>query len=105
METIPPHAPQLYILIYWKQIGIWIRNDFAAVYILTYILIQGLYHGMTSTRAWIYCMYINRHTHQKSLKKYMKSWRSRLARLNGMFDTYIKENYKVVDYQIKTPSM
>jgi hypothetical protein len=22
-----------------------------------------------------------------------------------MFDTYIKENYKVVDYQIKAPSM
>jgi len=22
-----------------------------------------------------------------------------------MFDTYIKENYKVVDYQVKTPSM
>jgi hypothetical protein len=35
----------------------------------------------------------------------MKSWRSRLARLNDMFYTYIKENYKVVDYQIKTPSM
>jgi hypothetical protein len=50
--------------------------------------------------------YVHQHTtRQKSLKKYMKSWRSRLARLNGMFDTYIKENYKVVDYQIKTPSM
>jgi hypothetical protein len=35
----------------------------------------------------------------------MKSWRSRLARLTDKFDTYIKENYKVVDYQFKTPSM
>jgi hypothetical protein len=60
---------------------------------------------MTSTRACIYCIYINKHTRQKSLKKYMKSWRSRLARLNDMFDTYIKENYKVVDYQVRTPSM
>jgi hypothetical protein len=42
-------------------------------------------------------MYINKHTRQKSLRKYMKSWRSRLARLNDMFDTYIKENYMVVD--------
>jgi len=25
--------------------------------------------------------------------------------LNDMFDTYIKENYKVVDYQVKTPTM
>ncbi len=31
----------------------------------------------------------------------MKYWRSRLARLNQKFDTYIKENYKVVDYQFK----
>jgi hypothetical protein len=60
---------------------------------------------MISTRAWIYHMYINKHTRQKSLKKYMKSWRSRLARLNDMFDSYIKENYKVVEYQVKTPSM
>jgi hypothetical protein len=67
-------------------------------------MIQGLYHGMTSTKTWIYHMYINKHTRQKSLKKYMKSWRSRLARLNDMFDSYIKENYKVVEYQIKTPS-
>ena len=49
-------------------------------------------------------MYINKHTRQKSLKKYMKSWRSRPARLNDMFDTYIKENYKVVKYHVKTPS-
>ena len=33
----------------------------------------------------------------------MRCWRSRLARLNNMFDTYIKENYKVVDYHVKTP--
>jgi hypothetical protein len=35
----------------------------------------------------------------------MKFWKSRLARLNNMFDSYIKENYKVVDYQMKAPSM
>ena len=35
----------------------------------------------------------------------MKCWRSRLARLNNMFDTYIKENYKVVEYHVKTPSL
>ena len=68
-------------------------------------MIQALYHGVISTKLWIYHMYNNKHTRQKSLKKYMKSWRSRLARLNDKFDTYIKENYKVVDYQIKTPSM
>jgi hypothetical protein len=35
----------------------------------------------------------------------MKFWRSRLARLNNMFDTYIKENYKVVEYHVKTLSL
>jgi hypothetical protein len=35
----------------------------------------------------------------------MKFWKSRLAKLNNMFDSYIKENYKVVDYQVKAPSM
>ena len=49
-------------------------------------------------------MYRNKHTRQKSLKKYMKCWRSTLARLNNKFDTYIKENYKVVDYEVKKPS-
>jgi hypothetical protein len=68
-------------------------------------MIQGLYHGMISTRTWIYHMYINKHTRQTSLKKYMKSWRSVLARLNDIFDSYIKESYKVVEYQVKTPSM
>jgi hypothetical protein len=34
----------------------------------------------------------------------MKFWKSRLARLNDMFDSYIKENFKVVDYQVKSPS-
>jgi hypothetical protein len=50
-------------------------------------------------------MYQSKHTRQKSLRKYMKHWRSKLARLNSMFDTYIKENYKVVEYQVKTPSL
>jgi hypothetical protein len=50
-------------------------------------------------------MYQSKHTRQKSLQKYMKFWKSRLARLNSMFDSYIKENYKVEDYHVKTPSL
>ena len=46
----------------------------------------------------------NKHTRQKSLRKYMRCWRSRLARLKNMFDSYIKDNYKVVDYHVKKPS-
>jgi hypothetical protein len=64
-----------------------------------------LYHVMRSTFNRIYIIYNNKHTRQKRLKKYMKAWRSRLARLNDMFDSYIKENYKVVDYHIKGPSL
>jgi len=35
----------------------------------------------------------------------MKLWKSRLARLNNMFDSYIKENFKVVEYHVKTTSL
>ena len=50
-------------------------------------------------------LYQRKHIRQKSLQKYMKFWKSRIARLNNMFDSYIKENYKVVDYDVKTPSL
>jgi len=49
-------------------------------------------------------MYKNKNTRQKRLRKYMKFWRSKLARLNQRFGTCIKENYKVVDYEVKKPS-
>jgi len=74
-------------------------------YLLLYILIQGLYHGAKSAHIWIYHMYQSKHTRQKILQKYMKFWKSRLARLNNMFDSYIKENYKVMEYHVKTPSL
>ena len=73
-------------------------------YLLTYILIQGIYHGIRSAKIWIYYICQSKHTRQKSLQKYMKFWKSRLARLNDMFDSYIKENIKVVDYHVKSPS-
>jgi hypothetical protein len=50
-------------------------------------------------------MYHNRHTRQKSLKRYMKYWRSKLAHLNEKFSSYIKDHYKVVDYEVKKPSL
>jgi predicted glycosyltransferase involved in capsule biosynthesis len=74
-------------------------------YLLFHILIQGLYHGAKSANIWIYHMYHSKHTRQKSLQKYMKFWKPRLPRLNNMFDSYIKENYKVVEYHVKTPSL
>jgi hypothetical protein len=83
----------------------WMKYYTTITYLLTYILIQGIYHGTISAKIWIYYMYQSKHTRQKSLQKYMKFWKSRLARLNNMFDSYIKENYKVVDCQVKAPSM
>jgi hypothetical protein len=83
----------------------WMKYYTTITYLLTYILIQGLFHGTRSAKVWNYYMYQSKHTRQKSLQKYMKFWKSRLARLNNMFDSYIKENYKVVDYHVKIPSM
>jgi hypothetical protein len=53
---------------------------------------------------WITSMYQSKHTRQKSLKRYMKYWRSKLARLNERFNSDIKQHYKVVDYEVKKPS-
>jgi len=83
----------------------WITYNATITIILIYILMQEIYHGARSATTWIYYMCQNKHTRQKSLKKYMRCWRSRLARLNNMFDSFIKENYKVVDYHVKVPSL
>jgi hypothetical protein len=101
----PPHATQLLLLIYWKQQLKWLKYYATITYLLTYILLQGLQHGARAAKIWICYSYQSKHTRQKSLRKYMKFWKSRLAKLNNMFDSYIKENYKVVDYQVKAPSM
>jgi hypothetical protein len=53
---------------------------------------------------WITSMYRNKHARQKSLKGYMKYWRSKLARLNERFNNDLKQHYKVVDYEVKKPS-
>jgi hypothetical protein len=84
-------------LIYWKNTLKWIKNYATIICLLTYILIQGLHHGAKSANIWIYHMYQSKCTRQKRLQKYMKFWRSKLARLNNMFDTNIKENNKVVE--------
>jgi hypothetical protein len=83
----------------------WITYKATITILLIYILMEGIFHGARSAATWIYYMYQNKHTRQKSLRKYMKCWRSRLARLNNMFDSFIKENYKVVDYHVKAPSL
>ena len=92
-RPIPPHATHLYILIYWKQLMKWITYKATITILLIYILMEGIFHGARSAATWIYYMYQSKHTRQKSLKKYMKSWRSRLARLNDIFDSYIKTDY------------
>jgi hypothetical protein len=53
-----------------------------------------------STRGVLPWIAKNKHTRQKSLKRYMKYWRSKLARLNERFNNYIKKHYKVVDYEV-----
>jgi len=101
---MPPDATQLFILIYWEQLLKWMKYHTSIAYLLIYILIQGLQHGTRSVKIWIYYSYQSKHTKQKSLQKYMKFWKSRLAKLNNIFDSYIKENYKVVEYHVKTPT-
>jgi hypothetical protein len=48
---------------------------------------------------------LKQHTRQKRLRRYTKFWRLKSPRLNEKFNKYIKEQYKVVDYEIRKPSM
>jgi hypothetical protein len=41
----------------------------------------------------------------KTKQKYMKQWRSNLARLNRIIKDYMLDNYKVIDYEVKKPSL
>jgi hypothetical protein len=36
-------------------------------------------------------------------QKYMKQWRTNLARLNRLIKDYMLDNYKVIDYEVKKP--
>ena len=69
-----------------------------------YISMRWIQLSIRGMIPWITSMYRSRHTRQKSLKRYMKYWRSKLARLNERFNNYIKQHYKVVDYEVKKPS-
>ena len=39
----------------------------------------------------------------KTKQKYMKQWRSNLARLNKIIKDHMLENYKVIDYEVRKP--
>ncbi len=40
----------------------------------------------------------------KTKQKYMKQWRTNLARLNRYIKDYMLDNYKVMEYEVKKPS-
>ena len=40
----------------------------------------------------------------KTKQKYMKQWRSNLARLNNKIKDHMLDNYKVIDYEVRKPS-
>jgi len=67
-RPIPPHATHLFILIYWKQLLKWMTYYTTITFLLTYILIQGIYNGASSAIIWIYYMYQSKHTRKKSLQ-------------------------------------
>jgi hypothetical protein len=44
------------------------------------------------------------HKKIKTKQKYMKKWRSNLARINKKIKAYLLDNCKVIDYEVKKPS-
>ena len=69
----------------------WITYNATITILPIYILMQGIYHGARSATIWIYYMCQNKHTRQKSLRKYMRCWRSRLARCIALWAAVIIE--------------
>ena len=50
-----------------------------------------------------YMLYIYEiHKNNKTKQKYMKQWRSNLARLNNKIKDHMLDNYKVIDYEYVT---
>jgi len=75
------------------------------ILLMYYLFMQNLQESKKHIISWITRIYNSKYFRKKILHKFLKYWRSRLARLNKKFDTYIKENYKVVDYAVKKPSI
>jgi hypothetical protein len=73
------------------------------IYILT-IIYQTIIRCVITQALQTYHMHLN-YKSMPTLRKYLRQWKYHLARLNDIIDIYFKENYKVVDYQIKKPNM
>ncbi len=41
----------------------------------------------------------------KTKQKYMKQWRSNLARLNMKIKDHMLDNYNMIDYEVRKPSL
>jgi hypothetical protein len=104
-KILQPRAAHLFILIYTLSgcIGAILREITYYIHltinILSEIIIYISSHDISSCN-----IYMRSTKIIKTKQKYMKQWRSNLARLNKIIQDYMLDNYKVVDYGVKKPS-
>jgi hypothetical protein len=104
-KYIQPRAAHLYILIYTVQGYIWEILKGIINYILMFIGILSdiiIYILTQDIKSWH--IHIITRKIIKTKQKYMKQWRTKLARLNRLIKDYMLDNYKVKDYEVKKPS-
>jgi hypothetical protein len=100
-----PRAAHLFILIYtvYGCIGAIIREITKYICLMINILSEIIRYIFSHDISLCY-IYIGSTKIRKTKQKYMKQWRSNLARLNKKITDYMLDNYKVVDYEVKKPS-
>jgi hypothetical protein len=104
-KCLPTRAAHLFILIYSVPFYIWtiLKGIMNYIYIILKIFKEIIIY--------IISIDINtRYIYMRSIKiikteqKYIKQWRSNLARLNQKIKEHMLESYKVIDYEVRKPS-
>jgi hypothetical protein len=104
-RILQPRAAHLFILIYtvYGCIAAIIREITKYICQIINILSEIIMYIFTHDISSCY-IYMRSTKIRKTKQKYMKQWRSNLARLNKKITHYMLDNYKVVDYEVKKPS-
>ena len=99
-KYIQPRAAHLYILIYnvYEYLRESLKGLISYIYIIIGIIINIFRYIFTHDIRSCY-IHITPQNIRKTKQKYMKQWRTNLARLNQQIKDYMLDNYKVIDYK------
>jgi hypothetical protein len=106
-KYIQPRAARLDILAYmiYEQIRETLKGIISYIYIMIGIIINSIRYIFSHDIKSCYLHFaITPRKIRKQKQKYMKQWRTNLARLNRLINDYMLDNYNVIDYEVKKSS-